>query len=115
MTVWKVEFYDSTNIYFYEGNRGILTFVKKQPHLFTYCPLQLIPNNREMLGDAEKVLTLIDAYDKDLSDCDNDIESFARAMLVFEISVLQRNKWKKRKRQAYSDFSVVLRTAKHTI
>ena len=83
-TVWKVEFYDSTNIYFYEGNLGNLTFVKKQPHMFTYCPLQLIPNNREMLGDAEKVLTLIDAYDKDLSDCDNDVESFARAMLVFE-------------------------------
>lgn len=83
-TVWKVEFYDSTNIYFYEGNLGNLTFIKKQPHMFAYCPLQIIPNNREMIGDAEKVLSLIDAYDKDLSDCDNDIESFARAMLVFE-------------------------------
>ncbi|MDO5397052.1 MAG: phage portal protein [bacterium] len=83
-TVWKVEFYDNTMIYYYEGNLGNLAFVKAEPHMFSYCPLQIIPNNKEMIGDAEKVLELIDSYDKDLSDCDNDIESFARAMLVFE-------------------------------
>lgn len=83
-TVWQVEFYDDTFIYYYEGNLGNLTFVKSELHMFSYCPLQLIPNNKEMLGDAEKVLALIDTYDKELSDCDNDIESFARAMLVFE-------------------------------
>lgn len=83
-TIWKVEFYDETMIYFYEGNLGNLTFAESKPHMFNYCPLQLIPNNKEMIGDAEKVLKLIDSYDKDLSDCDNDIESFARAILVFE-------------------------------
>lgn len=83
-TVWKVEFYDSTMIYYYQGNLGNLTFVESKPHMFSFCPLQIIPNNKEMIGDAEKVLPLIDSYDKDISDCDNDIESFARAILVFE-------------------------------
>lgn len=83
-TIWKVEFYDNTDIYCYEGNLGNLTFVKKEPHLFDYCPLQIIPNNKEMLGDAEKVMALIDAYDRAVSDCSNEIESFARAYQVFE-------------------------------
>ncbi len=83
-TIWKVEFYDNTDIYYYEGNLDNLTFVKKEPHLFDYCPLQIIPNNKEMLGDAEKVMALIDAYDRAVSDCSNEIESFARAYQVFE-------------------------------
>lgn len=37
-----------------------------------------------MLGDAEKVLSLIDAYDRTLSDNSNDIESFSNAYMVFE-------------------------------
>lgn len=83
-TIWKVEFYDNTDIYYYEGNLGNLTFVKKEPHLFDYCPLQIIPNNKEMLGDAEKVIALIDAYDRAVSDCSNEIEGFARAYQVFK-------------------------------
>lgn len=83
-TVWEVEFYDNQYIYCYEGNLGNLTFQERKTHMFAYCPLQIIPNNKEMMGDAEKVLKLIDCYDKDLSDCDNDIESFARAYMVFE-------------------------------
>lgn len=55
-SVWKAEFYDSRDIYYYEGNLSDLAFVKREPHLFDYCPLQIIPNNKEMLGDAEKVL-----------------------------------------------------------
>ncbi len=83
-TVWKVEFYDDTYIYYYEGSLGHLTFIRRAAHMFDRCPLQAIPNNREMLGDAEKVLELIDAYDRELSDCDNEIESFARAYMVYE-------------------------------
>lgn len=83
-TVWKVEFYDDTYVYYYEGNLGNLTYLRREPHMFDFCPLQIIPNNREMIGDAEKVLELIDAYDREFSDCDNEIESFARAYMVFE-------------------------------
>jgi len=83
-TVWKAEFYDSADIYYFEGQLSSLELKDKRPHLFNYCPLQGIPNNRELLGDAEKVLSLIDAYDRTMSDNSNDIESFSNAYMVFE-------------------------------
>ena len=82
--LWKVEFYDNKTIRFYEGDLLSLNFVEERPHLFDYCPIQIIPNNNEMLGDAEKVLSLIDAYDKIFSDSVNEIESFANAYMVYE-------------------------------
>ena len=80
----KAEFYDDKDIYYAEGAPGALKIIKNEPNLFGCCPLQGIPNNREMLGDAEKVLELIDAYDRALSDTNNEVDSFANAYMVFE-------------------------------
>ena len=82
--VWTVEFYDDTYVTTYTGYLTQLTEVEKKPHMFDYCPLQGIPNNKEMLGDAEKVLSLIDDYDKVLSDNSNEVESFVHAYMIFE-------------------------------
>ena len=83
--VVKAEFYDSSFIYYYEGgSESNLTLVKQEPNLFDGCPLQGIPNNLEMKGDAEKVLALIDAYDRAISDSNNESEAFAHAYMVFE-------------------------------
>lgn len=81
---WVVEFYDDTYIHTYRGMLSQLKFVDKKPHLYDYCPLQGIANNKEMLGDAEKVLALIDDYDKVLSDNSNEVEAFVHAYLIFE-------------------------------
>lgn len=81
---WTVEFYDNTYIYTYKGNLSSLKFVDKKLHCFDYCPLQGIANNKEMLGDAEKVIALIDDYDKVLSDNSNEVEAFVHAYLIFE-------------------------------
>lgn len=81
---WTVEFYDNTYIYTYTGYLSLLKFVDKKLHCFDYCPLQGIANNKEMLGDAEKVLALIDDYDKVLSDNSNEVEAFVHAYLIFE-------------------------------
>ncbi len=81
---WVVEFYDDINIYTYRGMLSSLTLESTEPHLFDYCPLQGIENNKELLGDAEKVLSLIDDYDKVLSDNSNEIESFVHSYLIFE-------------------------------
>ena len=86
---WTVEFYDDTTVTTYTG--GILTQLTeadRKPHMFDYCPLQGIPNNKEMLGDAEKVLALIDDYDKVLSDNSNEVESFVHAYMVKENLVM---------------------------
>ena len=81
----KAEFYDSTGIYYFEGGSvSRLVFVKREENLFDGCPLQGIPNNMEMKGDAEKVLTLIDAYDRALSDSNNESEAFAHAYMILE-------------------------------
>lgn len=81
----KAEFYDSVTVYYYEGGSvSNLALVKQEPNLFDGCPLQGIPNNLEMKGDAEKVLTLIDAYDRALSDNSNEADAFANAYMVYE-------------------------------
>lgn len=82
--MWTVEFYDDRNYTTYKGQLNNLSFVETKPHGFDYCPLQAIPNNKEMLGDAEKVLQLIDDYDKSISDNSNEAEAFAHAYLIFE-------------------------------
>ena len=81
---WVVEFYDNQNIYTYKGMLSHLTLESVVPHGFAYCPLQGIPNNAECMGDAEKVLSVIDAYDKAVSDNINEMEAFAHAYLIFE-------------------------------
>lgn len=83
--VIKAEFYDDDAIFYYEGGSiSELKMVRREPNLFGCCPLQGIPNNREIKGDAEKVLSLIDAYDRALSDNNNESEAFANAYMVFE-------------------------------
>ena len=84
--IWRAEFDDGKTIRFYEGNLGGLTEKPEKaiPNLFGFCTIQAIPNNSEMLGDAEKVLEDIDAYDRTMSDVNNEVESFANAYMAFE-------------------------------
>ena len=91
----KAEFYDDRFIYYAEGYKGNLKIVSKAPNLFDCCPLQGIPNNREMMGDAEKVLALIDAYDRALSDANNELSSFANAYMIFKNLYMQEDEKRK--------------------
>ena len=85
---WIVEFYDGVNIYTYKGMLSALVqYGEPERHLFDYCPLQGIANNKELIGDAEKVLALIDDYDKVLSDNSNEIESFVHALMLVSVNV----------------------------
>lgn len=81
---WVVEFYDNTNIYTYKGFLSQLQEDSVKPHMFDLCPLFGYPRNMELMGAAEKVIDLIDAYNKLLSDNVNEAEAFAHAYLVFE-------------------------------
>lgn len=80
----KAEFYDGSTIYYAEGAYGALRIVRTAPNLYGMCPLQGIPNNSEIQGDAEKVLALIDAYDRALSDTNNEVDSFANAYMIWK-------------------------------
>lgn len=84
-----VEFYDSERIRFFKGGVGgyagyIEEPEKEKKNLYGYCPLQGIANNKELLGDAEKVLELIDDYDRTVSNASNEVEAFANAYMVYE-------------------------------
>ncbi|WP_082090190.1 phage portal protein [Bacillus thermotolerans] len=77
------EFYDESRIHFFKrGKEGQLHKYDEKPHMFDHNPLFGIPNNKELKGDAEKVLALIDAYDRTLSDASNEIEQYRLAYLV---------------------------------
>lgn len=80
--VKTVEFYNATDCYIFED--GLQGWVLKDQfkHMFDYCPLQGIPNNRELLGGAEKVLSLIDGVDRTISDCNSEVEAFRLAYLL---------------------------------
>ncbi|AYC28715.1 phage portal protein [Paenisporosarcina cavernae] len=79
------EFYDDALIYFFKQEKGKqFTELEQQLHLFEYNPLFGVANNMELKGDAEKVLALIDAYDRTLSDASNEIEQYRLAYLILK-------------------------------
>ena len=84
---WTVEFYDNKNITTFKGDSLLSLAIEGEikEHLFDYCPLQGVANNKEHIGDAEKVLALIDDYDKVISDNSNEIESFVHAIMLTSI------------------------------
>ncbi len=73
--------YDDKFEYKFEGGETSLKQIDKNPHPFGIVPAIEYPNNDERQGDFEKVITLIDAYDKATSDAANDLEYFSDAFL----------------------------------
>ncbi|WP_203364725.1 phage portal protein [Bacillus sp. REN10] len=82
--VLYAEFYDDKNIYYFSEENGGFELDDVKPHLFDYNPLFGVANNKELKGDAEKVLALIDAYDRTLSDASNEIEQYRLAYLILK-------------------------------
>lgn len=87
-TKTRVEWYDDTTITYYiqDDEDYVLDStepVNPQPHLFDLVPVIVFPNNEEQQGDAEKVLNLIDAYDRTMSDVNSEIEQFRLAYMAF--------------------------------
>ena len=63
-----------------EGENG-LVLIEEQEHYFGQVPIVEYLNNDEGIGDFERVISLIDAYDKAQSDTANDFEEFTDAFL----------------------------------
>lgn len=82
----RVEWYDQKMVYFYvlRGDEYVPDDTEEpKEHMFDYVPVIEFPNNEERLGDAEKVLSLIDGYDRTMSDVNSEIEQFRLAYMVF--------------------------------
>ena len=80
--VVKADFYDELSY-----TRFIKTdsdFVEEPPalHGFSCTPLFGLENNDELASEAQKVLNLVDAYDRTFSDASNEIEATRLAILL---------------------------------
>lgn len=79
---YVIHFYDSFYRYKYKQDGENLILLEKNMHGFRLCPLFGYANNDELMGDAEKVLPLIDAMDRTMSDVNSEIEAFRLAYLL---------------------------------
>ena len=78
-----VEVYTASSIEYYsKGNSNEYTLEDEYQHTFAEVPVIHYMNNKELTGDFEKVLTLIDSLDKISSEDADEIEYLANAYLV---------------------------------
>lgn len=75
---------DKTATRRYRANENFTNMILEEeiPHYFGMCPVVIFKNNEDETGDFEKVISLIDAYDKMESDSLNDFEYFCDAYLA---------------------------------
>ncbi|MFP3357590.1 phage portal protein [Planococcus sp. SIMBA_143] len=79
----QVEVYDKDFITYYIQTEDSLSLVDEpEQHYYNQVPVIQYLNNEENMGDFERVLKLIDAYDLATSDEMNSLEYFADAYLV---------------------------------
>ena len=76
--------YDDKAMYLYtdESSSGVLKLEEVKPHPFGSVPLIHFKNNKELQGDFEQVISLIDAYNREQSNTLNDMDQFSDAYLA---------------------------------
>lgn len=77
-----VEVYSAFDISKYEKTAGVYTLVDQRYHLFGQIPVNPYYNNAEEMGDFERVISEIDAYDSFESDSVNEADYFADSYLM---------------------------------
>lgn len=86
-----VEFFDKDNITYFVKEDGqdeykldIEQSINPKQHIFGVTPITKVVNNEEEMGDVERVIELIDAYDRTMSDVNSEIEQFRSAYMFFK-------------------------------
>lgn len=74
-----IEYYTANKILKFTSNGGATEVLE---HYFGDVPVVVVENNRDLCSDFEKVVDLIDALDKVVSDTANDFETFTNAILM---------------------------------
>lgn len=83
-TYYRVEVMDKEKITNYTADESMssMQLIEEVQHYFSMVPIAIYKNNEEETGDFERVISLIDAYDKMESDTLNDFEYFSDAYLA---------------------------------
>ncbi|GEM_PF-812228 len=87
-----IELYSETDVKYYVETKDGLMLTNTAPHYFGNCPVNIYRNNIDNVGDFEKVIPLIDAYNLACSDSANEQEAFNEAYLVFKNTDLDNDK-----------------------
>lgn len=89
--LYAIRYWEKNNVPYMEvyTHDEVIRFKKgketdRYPHHFGDVPVIEFPNNDDKIGDFEKVLTLVDAYDKAQSNIADDFEYFSDAYLVLK-------------------------------
>lgn len=77
-----VEFHDELNTYFFKDDGDGFELFDIKEHYLQAPPLFGVENNDSLNGEAVKILNLIDAYDRTLSDANSEIEATRLAILI---------------------------------
>lgn len=79
-----VEVYTADKIYYYkEIAEGGLILIDEKEHYFNGVPVNPYKNNPDCMGDFEKLIKLIDAYDFAMSDSQNERDNFNDSYMRF--------------------------------
>lgn len=81
---YALEVYDKDSVTSGSFLNGVVSYNESYEHSFGQIPITVYPNNKDLQGDFEQIISLIDAYDKLMSDNINDYEAFVDAYLVLE-------------------------------
>jgi len=73
----------NTEVIHFQLNGNLLIETSREPHAFGKVPIIEYRNNKELQGDFEQVISLIDAYNLIQSDRVNDRENLVDAILCF--------------------------------
>lgn len=88
---WKIKDVDDKDVDYveYYNKDKVVKFTtsdnsynEEVEHYFKDVPVTVVQNNSDLCGDFEKVIDLIDAMDKVVSDTANDFETFSNAILM---------------------------------
>ena len=82
VTVKYIDVYTRKEIRHYIWDVVGVRFLESEPHPWGEVPVVIYQNNREELGDFERVISLIDAYDSLESDSVDDADYFSDAYLL---------------------------------
>ena len=103
-TTHYAEVYDSTGYDIFvcsEDSTGVLSkagrttasyvFERRVPHIYGRIPIITLYNNEEQMSDLERIESLVNDYDKVLSDMSNEFEAFRNAYLMLKNMVVGKD------------------------
>lgn len=75
---------DSTIEYYFANNGSLFELTESYDHAFGQVPVVHYRNNEEETGDFEKILSLVDDYDKTISLDADELEQFRNAYMILK-------------------------------